>query len=181
MILKVIELEREPTGEPHTSRVSAVSASAVQTRRQESHMAWQNSRIFLALSPQGQVSQMENLTRQAGGHWFEPSTAHIDPLGHAAIAWLSSSKSADRAECAMWCRTGAGPSFRQRWQRPTRPWPLRASLVDGCWWKRLLPRRRRRPGDFAVVLHSDGHRQCGLPGGKRDDARPTREPLRKQR
>ena len=39
-------------------------------------MAWQNSRIFLALSPQGQVSQMQNLTRQAGGHWFEPSTAH---------------------------------------------------------------------------------------------------------
>jgi hypothetical protein len=52
---------------------------------------------------------------------------------------------------------------------------LRASFVDGCWWKRWP--HRRCPVDLAAALQSDGHRQSGLAVPERDDARPTRESL----
>ena len=39
--------------------------------------------------------------RQAGGHWFEPSTAHSGPSRRARTAWLSHSVRAIRAVCAV--------------------------------------------------------------------------------
>jgi hypothetical protein len=42
-------------------------------------------------------------TRQAGGHWFEPSTAHSGPARHAETAWLSGPVVRSRRENAVPC------------------------------------------------------------------------------
>jgi hypothetical protein len=36
----------------------------------------------------GDLRRMARLTRQAGSHWFEPSTAHLNPRSYAEPAWF---------------------------------------------------------------------------------------------
>jgi Protein of unknown function DUF262 len=41
--------------------------------------------------------------RQAGGHWFEPSTAHLNPRSHPVSAWLRGSRVSDVPPTLVWC------------------------------------------------------------------------------
>ena len=56
---------------------------------------------------------------QAGGHWFEPSTAHRTPLADPETPWLSQAVPAFQVIFAKRCRTGAGPNQGVR-RRPRR-------------------------------------------------------------
>ncbi len=70
--------------------------------------------------------------RQAGGHWFEPSTAHLDPTEPSAnrmVPWVR-------------CATRAGNAHAVH-TRPVRSW-LGGSCATGSSRRRAAPGRARR-------------------------------------
>ena len=81
--------------------------------------------------------------RQAGGHWFEPSTAHPIPLGYAEAAWLSGPQMPGMSGLLVWCTPrctpAQGPARRFRTQRkPALPVEL-SRVLAWCAAVRLRP------------------------------------------
>jgi hypothetical protein len=93
-------------------------------------------------------------SRQAGGHWFEPSTAHLDSLRNAGVFVFSGGPSACGTECAqpLWNLASAG-NVASCDARPATPKPTYrlATWSPRCYWpqppwvcRALSPTRQSR-------------------------------------
>ena len=74
----------------------------------------QGLRKDLQIGSTGAVSSVGRApARQAGGHWFEPSTAHFDPWRRADSAWLCGTGVTRRARMRAACRPRCRPAYRK--------------------------------------------------------------------
>jgi hypothetical protein len=70
-------------------------------------------------------ARMAASIRQAGGHWFEPSTAHLTPRSQAEMAWLRGSNVSPMPSERIWCTPRCTPRQGRVYTPRVTQWAVR--------------------------------------------------------